>query len=225
MPVQYLKRLLSDGTDKALVHLAAANLNELLGRRHGEVHTRAKAGQEKAVFVRTFRTDDGQYKCRAVLSDRYFPIRTLDMVTIALGLASGKINPKNDGDSAIDNAVLFDKHLSIQGCSVGMVNPDFAFDLRNPDGASCGRRRSPTPRTEPRSTTTPAEPPTPSAAGSTSRQKARSNTWSCRQPASATRKPEAAPPKCSPQQQHLKSTLPLREKTNERQSHSGLILD
>lgn len=132
MPVQYLKRLLSDGRDKPLIHLAAANVNELLGRRHGEVHTRGKAGQEKAVFVRTFRTDEG-LKCRAILSDRYFPIRTLDMVTIALAAATGK-NLNNDSDlTAVKGAFMFDQHLSVTGCSVGFVNPSRAFDLRNPD--------------------------------------------------------------------------------------------
>jgi len=111
-----------------------ANVQELLSRRCGEKHTRGKTGEEKAVFVRTFRTDDG-YKCRALLSDRYFPIRTLDMVTIALGLATGKIggNKGDGGDSAITGAFMFDQHLSVQGCTAGFVNPSFAFDLRNPD--------------------------------------------------------------------------------------------
>lgn len=112
-----------------------ANVQELLSRRYGEKHTRGKAGEEKAVFVRTFRTDDG-FKCRALMSDRYFPIRTLDMVAIALGLATGKIgggNKGDGGDSAITGAFMFDQHLSVQGCTAGFVNPSFAFDLRNPD--------------------------------------------------------------------------------------------
>ncbi|MBX3459335.1 MAG: hypothetical protein KF696_05100 [Planctomycetes bacterium] len=118
---------------RGLVCLAAVNVQELLSRRYGEKHTRGKAGEEKAVFVRTFRTDDG-FKCRALLSDRYFPIRTLDMVTIALGLATGKIGGNTgNGDSAITGAFMFDQHLSVQGCTAGFVNPSFAFDLRNPD--------------------------------------------------------------------------------------------
>ncbi|MBX3458547.1 MAG: hypothetical protein KF696_01130 [Planctomycetes bacterium] len=135
VPTMYLKRLLSDNSDRGLVALAAVNVQELLSRRYGEKHTRGKAGEEKAVFVRTFRTDDG-YKCRALLSDRYFPIRTLDMVTIALGLATGKIgggNKGDGGDSAITGAFMFDQHLSVTGCTLGLVNPNFAFDLRNPD--------------------------------------------------------------------------------------------
>lgn len=133
MPVQYLKRLLCDNSDRGLIGLAVANVQELLSRRYGEKHTRGKAGEEKAVFVRTFRTDDG-FKCRALLSDRYFPIRTLDMVTIALGLATGKIGGNTgNGDSAITGAFMFDQHLSVQGCTAGFVNPSFAFDLRNPD--------------------------------------------------------------------------------------------
>lgn len=119
---------------RGLVCLAVANVQELLSRRYGEKHTRGKTGEEKAVFVRTFRTDDG-YKCRAILSDRYFPLRTLDMVTIALGLATGKLggNKGDGGDSAITGAFMFDQHLSVQGCTAGFVNPSFAFDLRNPD--------------------------------------------------------------------------------------------
>ncbi len=135
MPTAYLKRLLSDNSDRGLVALGAVNVQELISRRYGEVHTRGKTGEKKAVFVRTFRTDEG-FKCRALLSDRYFPIRTLDMVTIALGLASGKIgggNTGNGGDSAITGAFMFDQHLSVQGCTAGFVNPNFAFDLRNPD--------------------------------------------------------------------------------------------
>ncbi len=97
------------------------------------MHTRGKTGEKKALFVRTFRTDAG-LKCRALLSDRYFPIRTLDMVAIALGLATGKIKSSDGGEeTAIKGAYLFDKHLSVTGCTVGMVNPGFAFDLRNPD--------------------------------------------------------------------------------------------
>lgn len=118
---------------RGLVCLAMANVQELLSRRYGEKHTRGKAGEEKAAFVRTFRTDDG-FKCRALLSDRYFPLRTLDMVTIALGLATGKIGGNTgNGDSAITGAFMFDQHLSVQGCTAGFVNPSFAFDLRNPD--------------------------------------------------------------------------------------------
>lgn len=132
MPVQYLKRLLADGSDRGFVHLAAANVNELLKRRHGEVHTRGKQGQQKAMFVRTFRTDEG-YKCRALLSDRYFPIRTLDMLTIALGAATGQIDHENVDLSAVKGAFLFDQYLSVTGCSVGFVNPTRAFDLRNPE--------------------------------------------------------------------------------------------
>lgn len=133
MPVQYLKRLLSDSMDKGLICLAVANVQELLSRRYGELHTRGKKGEKKAVFLRMFRTDEG-LKCRAILSDSYFPIRTLDMVAIALGLATGKIKTQDDGEeTAINGAYLFDKHLSVTGCSVGMVNPGFAFDLRNPD--------------------------------------------------------------------------------------------
>lgn len=134
MPVQYLKRLLCDNSDRGLIGLAAVNVQELLSRRYGEKHTRGKTGEEKAVFIRTFRTDDG-YKCRAILSDRYFPLRTLDMVTIALGLATGKLggNKGDGGDSAITGAFMFDQHPSVQGCTAGFVNPSFAFDLRNPD--------------------------------------------------------------------------------------------
>lgn len=133
LPTAYLKRLLSDSADKGLICLAVANVQELLSRRYGELHTRGKQGEKKAVFVRTFRSDQG-LKCRALLSDRYFPIRTLDMVAIALGLATGKIKSKDSGEeTAIKGAYLFDKHLSVTGCTVGMVNPGFAFDLRNPD--------------------------------------------------------------------------------------------
>lgn len=134
VPTMYLKRLLSDNADRNLVSLAVVNVQELLGRRYGEKHTRGREGEEKAVFVRTFRMEDGSLRCRALLSDRYFPIRTLDMVMIALGLASGKIVPKDSGaDSAITGAFMFDQHVSVTGCTAGFVNPNYAFDLKNPD--------------------------------------------------------------------------------------------
>lgn len=133
VPTQYLKRLLSDNTDRGLVALGSVNVQELLSRRYGELHTRGKTGQEKAVLVRTFKFDD-EYRCRALCSDRYFPIKTVEMVTIALGLAGGAIKPKDDGgESAVTGAFVFDKHVSVQKCSVGFTNPSYAFDLRNPD--------------------------------------------------------------------------------------------
>lgn len=130
VPTQYLKRLLSDNSDRGLVALAAANVQELLSRRYGEEHTRGRKGEEKAVLIRTFRFDEG-YKCRALLSDRYFPIKTLEMVTIALGLAGGSIGGDKVGDSAVQGAMIFDKHISVQKCSVGFCNPSYAFDLRD----------------------------------------------------------------------------------------------
>jgi hypothetical protein len=132
LPVQYLKRLLSNNSDRGLIALAAVNVQELLSRRYGELHTRGKTGEEKAVLVRTFRTDEG-FKCRALLSDRYFPIKTLEMVTIALGLASGAFKTKIEGESAVTGAFIFDKHISVTKCSVGFVNPRYTFDLRNPE--------------------------------------------------------------------------------------------
>lgn len=36
-------------------------------------------------------------------------------------------------DTAFKGAFMLDQHLSVQGCTAGFVNPNFAFDLRNPD--------------------------------------------------------------------------------------------
>ncbi len=132
VPTQYLRRLLSDNTDRGMVALASVNVQELLSRRYDELHTRGKKGEKKAVLVRTFRFDDG-FKCRALCSDRYFPIKTLEMVTIALGLAGGAIKSNDGVESAVTGAFVFDKHISVQKCSVGFTNPRYAFDLRNPD--------------------------------------------------------------------------------------------
>jgi hypothetical protein len=131
MPVQYLKRLLCDSKDKGLICLAVANVQELLSRRYGEKHTRGKTGEKKAVFIRTFRSDQG-LKCRALLSDRYFPIRTLDMVTIALGAVLGKTGDAGIDKTAAKNAWMFDQRISVEEVNVGFVNPRYAFDLRHP---------------------------------------------------------------------------------------------
>jgi len=132
VPTQYLKRLLANNSDRGFVALASVNVQELLSRRYGELHTRGKTGEAKAVLVRTFKFNDG-FKCRALCSDRYFPIKTLEMVTIALGLAGGAIKTDTEGKSAVQGAFVFDKHISVQKCSVGFTNPSYAYDLRNPD--------------------------------------------------------------------------------------------
>ncbi len=131
VPIAYLRRLLANSADSAFVHLAAANVNEWLSRRSGELHTKGAKGT-KCVLVRTFLEDDGKYYCRAIVSDRYFPLRTLDMVTIALGVVLGKTGDAEIDKTAAKNAWMFDQRISVEEVNVGFVNPRYAFDLRHP---------------------------------------------------------------------------------------------
>lgn len=131
VPIAYLRRLLANSKDSAFVHLAAANVNEWLSRRSGEMHTKGSKGV-KCVLVRTFLEDDGRYYCRAIVSDRYFPLRTLDMVTIALGVVLGKTGDAEIDKTAAKNAWMFDQRISVEEVNVGFVNPYYAFDLRHP---------------------------------------------------------------------------------------------
>lgn len=131
VPIAYLRRLLANSKDSAFVHLAAANVNEWLSRRSGEMHTKGAKGV-KCVLVRTFLEDDGRYYCRAIVSDRYFPLRTLDMVTIALGVVLGKTGDAEIDRTAAKNAWMFDQRISVEEVNVGFVNPLYAFDLRHP---------------------------------------------------------------------------------------------
>ncbi len=129
VPIAYLRRLLANSADRAFVSLAAANVNEWLSRRSGEMHTKGAKGV-KCVLVRTFLEDDGRYYCRAIVSDRYFPLRTLDMVTIALGVVLGKTGDADIDKTAAKNAWMFDQRISVEEVNVGFVNPRYAFDLR-----------------------------------------------------------------------------------------------
>jgi len=131
VPIAYLRRLLANSNDSAFVHLAAANVNEWLSRRSDELHTKGAKGV-KCVLVRTFLEDDGKYYCRAIVSDRYFPLRTLDMVTIALGVVLGKTGDAEIDKTAAKNAWMFDQRISVEEVNVGFVNPFYAFDLRHP---------------------------------------------------------------------------------------------
>lgn len=131
VPIAYLRRLLANSADRAFVSLAAANVNEWLSRRSGEMHTKGAKGV-KCVLVRTFLEDDGRYYCRAIVSDRYFPLRTLDMVTIALGVVLGKTGDADIDKTAAKNAWMFDQRISVEEVNVGFVNPRYAFDLRHP---------------------------------------------------------------------------------------------
>jgi len=131
VPIAYLRRLLANSADRAFVGLAAANVNEWLSRRSGELHTKGSKGT-KCVLVRTFLEDDGKYYCRAIVSDRYFPLRTLDMVTIALGVVLGKTGDAEIDKTAAKNAWMFDQRISVEEVNVGFVNPRYAFDLRHP---------------------------------------------------------------------------------------------
>lgn len=131
VPIAYLRRLLANSSDSAFVHLAAANVNEWLSRRSGEMHTKGAKGV-KCVLVRTFFEDDGRYYCRAIVSDRYFPLRTLDMVTIALGVVLGKTGDAGIDQTAARDAWMFDQRISVEEVNVGFVNPRYAFDLRHP---------------------------------------------------------------------------------------------
>lgn len=131
MPIPYARRLLRDGTDKQLVELCAHNINEWLQRRAGEKHTRGGSG-EKRLFVRTLTQHSGERVVRAVLSDRYYPLSNLQMVSQALGVVSGRVKNEGGDGSAARGARAFDWALDPFGCHIGFVNPTVAFDLKNP---------------------------------------------------------------------------------------------
>lgn len=123
VPGAYTRQLLTTGETEAerdtFIDLAANNINTLL---------QVKANRGKQHFVRTLLDDDNQPVIRAVLSDRYLPINSLDMITNALGVVTGKIKA---GEGAV-GAQAFDWHLDPFRLSVGFVNPTIAFDIKNP---------------------------------------------------------------------------------------------
>ncbi len=130
VPGSYIRNLIADSTDTEAVQLAAENLQTFLTRRWGSTR---KSGDPRQVLVRTIKKN-GKEIVRAVLSDKYFPINTLDMVTAALGVVSGKIGKAEDAEgSGAHGARVFDWKLTPFAASVGFVNPSIAFDLSNPD--------------------------------------------------------------------------------------------
>ncbi len=130
VPGSYIRNLIADATDHEAVELAATNLETFLRRRHGQTR---KSGDARQVLVRTIK-QNGQEIVRAVLSDKYFPLNTIDMVVAALGVVSGKIGKAKDSkDSAAHGARVFDWNLSPFAASIGFVNPSIAFDLKNPE--------------------------------------------------------------------------------------------
>lgn len=136
----YLTVLLEDSSDMGLVQLACDNVNAWFERRKGEQHYRGrnakrKAAGEKLVLVRTLAVN-GILTVRAMLSDHYFIYNSLDMITSALGVIADKTKGELNGEelqSMAPGARAFDWHMDPFKVNLGLVNPGFAFDMRNPE--------------------------------------------------------------------------------------------